>query len=549
MRSFLALSLVALSSCYDDGAYKAILAHQAAQANTTSSSGEGSGPVGITVTVTGVTSGESSSTTETSSGTEGGGEGEGEIEPQVFLQVSPPVLEVAGPVAFTVEHSSEIERLALFEGDSDEPTLEWLADEAPPPLLVTRRENSDVLAFTVRGYDAEDRSSVSDPAFVQLLLPPPGTLLWEKTFEVGNKGRGRSVASGLVKDEPKIIVGFDSNTKARAGRFTAEGDMELVAPASSAPVSTVSAVALDQAGNILAVGTDTIDDESRPWLALIDPHTADVNYLFKGKVGEVATGLALDAESGRIYVSGHSPGDKPSASDARIWVLSETGALFWTKTWERPVDELYKGLPVDVAYGIAVLENGDPVLVGESSYQPPGDKPPPPIENWAFALRYNSNGTLDADKTWTSEGALSSAGAHAVIPDRDNGLLVAGWSSIAEGAPRQATFFGFGEFLKAADLYTVEATHQHTAQGLARLPTGDMVLAMDVDNTDDGVYFAELRGVEGLFGPPPWHQDFGGDGIVGRVSQVTLTANAHILVVGTRVTAGINTMFLAALHP
>jgi len=26
--------------------------------------------------------------------------------------------------------------------------------------------------------------------------------------------------------------------------------------------------------------TDTIDDESRPWLAQIDPHTADVNYLF-----------------------------------------------------------------------------------------------------------------------------------------------------------------------------------------------------------------------------------------------------------------------------
>jgi len=165
------------------------------------------------------------------------------------------------------------------------------------------------------------------------------TLLWEKTFEVGSKGRGRSVASGLVKDEPKIIVGFDSDTKARAGRFTAEG--ELMAPASSAPVSTVSAVALDQAGKILAVGTDTIDDESRPWLAQIDPHTADVSYLFKGEVGEVATGLALDPKSERIYVSGHSPGDKPSASDARIWVLSETGALFWTKTWERPVDELY----------------------------------------------------------------------------------------------------------------------------------------------------------------------------------------------------------------
>ncbi len=209
----------------------------------------------------------------------------------------------------------------------------------------------------------------------------------------------------------------------------------------------------------------------------------------------------------------------------------------------------FQGVPVDVALGVAVLENGDPVVVGESSYQPPGNNPPPPIERWAFANRYNSDGTLEPDKTWTSQNALDTAGARAVIPDVDNGLLVAGWSSVAEGLPRQATIFGFGELLKAADLYMVEATHRHTAQGIARLPTGEMVLAMDVDNTDDGVYFAQIRGVEGLFDPPPWSQDFGGDGFIGRVAQVTLTANAHILVVGTRATAGINTVYLAALHP
>jgi len=147
----------------------------------------------------------SASATGTSSGTEGGTEGEGEIEPQIFLEVSPAVLEVAGPLVFTVEHSAEIERLALFKGESDEPTSEWLAGEEPPPLLVTRRENPDVISFTVRGYDAEDNPSLSNPAFVQLQLSPPGTVLWEKTFDVQDDGWGRSVASVVIKDEPRLL--------------------------------------------------------------------------------------------------------------------------------------------------------------------------------------------------------------------------------------------------------------------------------------------------------------------------------------------------------
>lgn len=550
MRSFrlVALALAVTTSCYDESAYQMVLDHQKGLTgtDTSSTSGESSAPGGESVT--GYSSGDSASATGTSSGTDGGTEGEGEIEPQVILEVSPAVLEVAGPLVFTVEHSAEIERLALFQGESDEPTLEWLAGDEPPPLLVTRKEKLDVLSFTVRGYDAEDNPSLSNPAFVQLQLPPPGTVLWEKTFEVGGEGWGRSVASGVINDEPKIILGFDHETNARVGRYTADGDPELIVPASSAPTSTVSAVALDQVGQILAVGNETIGGESRPWLAQIDPHTAEVNHLFKGKAGEVATGLAIDADSARIYVSGYSPDAMLSRPDSRIWALSADGALIWTRTWERPIKKNDQGLPADMALGVAVLENGDPVLVGESSFQAPGE-PVPPLESWAFAHRYNPDGVLEVEKSWTSENALDTAGARAVIPDGDNGLLIAGWSSVAEGAPRQATIFGFGELLKAAEIYTAEATHRHTAQAVARLPSGEMVLAMDVDDTDDGVYFAEVRGVDGLFDPPPWRQDFGGDGIIGRVAHVTLTADAHILVVGTRATAGVNEMFLAALHP
>ncbi len=194
MRSFVLLVLLPLAlalttSCYDDSVYDMLLEQQKGLTGTNTGSTSGESTASGGESVTGDSSGDSASATGTSSGTDGGSgggtEGEGEIEPQVILGVSPAVLEVAGPLVFTVEHSAEIERLALFQGESDEPTLEWLAGDEPPPLLVTRKESVDVLSFTVRGYDAEDNPSLSNPAFVHLQLPPPGTVLWEKTFEVG----------------------------------------------------------------------------------------------------------------------------------------------------------------------------------------------------------------------------------------------------------------------------------------------------------------------------------------------------------------------------
>jgi hypothetical protein len=72
---------------------------------------------------------------------------------------------------------------------------------------------------------------------------------------------------------------------------------------------------------------------------------------------------------------------------------------------------------------------------------------------------------------------------------------------------------------------------------------------MDVDDKDQAAYYAEIRGVDGDFGPPAWSHVFDGEGAIGRVGELTVTMNGHILVVGTRMNAGTNTMFLAALHP
>lgn len=165
------LVLVVTSSCYDDSTYDDLVALTASRETSSTGALDPSASASGVGTSTGDSSGASStSATDPSSGTDSGGEGEGTIEPQVFLEVSPAVLHVAGPLVFAVEHSSEVERFALFEGESDEPRLEWLAGDPPPPLLVTRGEFTEVRTFTVRGYDADDNFGVSNPAAAAEIL-------------------------------------------------------------------------------------------------------------------------------------------------------------------------------------------------------------------------------------------------------------------------------------------------------------------------------------------------------------------------------------------
>ncbi len=189
-----------------------------------------------------------------------------------------------------------------------------------------------------------------------------------------------------------------------------------------------------------------------------------------------------------------------------------------------------------------MLDNGDPCLVGESRLQP---EKPDPLELSAFAHRYNPDGSLDPDQTWTSQGTLDSASAYAVTPDRDNGLLVSGWSSVALNAPPQATVFAFGELLEEAELYMAEVAGPRIAKGVMRLHAGDLVVALDVDGTDQ----AQVRGVTGLFGPPDWVHDLAGGGDTSEVSSLLRTSNGHILVFGTHRKVGSSTMFLSLLHP
>ncbi len=532
--------------CYDESIYDDLVDLDDAYGDSsTSGSSSTSGPTSVTVSGSASTTDGSGSATTSGTESASGSGGEGEVEPQIALAVAPSVLTVAGHLAITVEHSADVERIELFQGTDAEPVLVWHAGEAPPELLVTRGTFGEQRHFRARGYDAEDNYGVSGEVFVELQLPKPGTLLLEESFAVGSVGEGRAVVAGSIVGEPQLLVAHDDDQSAIVGRYTAQGTPQMKAAPSEAPISVPTGIALDGDEKIIAVGVDLIVDQERAWVARVDPHTAAVELLFQGKLGEAATGCAIDPVSKRIYVSGYGPGKYGDAAhDAMLWALSEDGAPLWTKKWERPISDKDKGEPFDRASAVAVLDDGDPVIVGESRFQPKDDKAP--LEVWAFAHRYSPSGALAENKSWTSAGVPFGASAHAVTPDRDNGLLVAGWSRVIEGAPRQATVFVFGPLLEEAEIYTSEPSGDWTAKGAARLPTGDFVYASDFDGL--GRHDAEVRGIAGLFGEPAWSYVFAAEDVA-RVGALTLTRDAHIIVVWTRRAKGLNTMFLAALHP
>jgi len=538
---------VLLGGCYDDSIYDDLLDLNAAYESDTTGSGSTSGYSSVTVTNTGPTS--DGSDTATTSGTESasgsGGDGEGETKPQIALHVSPPVLTVAGHLSIAVEHTPDVDRIELFQGMDEEPVLMWDAGEAPPELLVTRGEFGEQRQFRARGYDADDNYAVSGEVFVELQLPKPGTLLFEENFAVGATGEARAVAAGAIAGEPQLLVAHDDDQSATVGRYTGLGMPQMKAPLSGAPLSVPTGVALDADEKIIAVGVDLVVDKEQAWVVRVDPHTAAVEKLFEGKLGEAATGCAVDPDSGRIYVSGYGPGKfGDAAHDAILWALSADGSMIWVKKWERSVPkDTDKGEPIDRASAVAVLDDGDPVIVGESRFKPKET----PLEIWAFAHRYTPNGALTEDKSWTSASASFAASAHAVTRDRENGVLVAGWSQVIEGAPRQATVFAFGPLLEEAEIHTSEPSGDWTAKGVARLPTGDFVYASDFDD-GLGRHDVEVRGIAGLFGEPAWTRVFAAEDVA-RVGALTLTRNAHIIVVGTRRAMGLNTMFIAALHP
>ncbi|MEZ4313760.1 MAG: hypothetical protein R3F14_37545 [Polyangiaceae bacterium] len=539
------LSLIA--GCYNSDAFDKLSAHDSS--SSTSSNPETATSV-VSVTVSASGTGASTSGSGVDSSTAEGGDPEdeptsgttsGSVGPTVSLTVDPPILQLAGPVEFTVEHSADAVRFELWDAiDNEHFQSEWLKGQKPPPYVITKGAPGETRSLTVRAYDSEGNVGVSTPATVELQLPASGTTLWETEVALDDVSQARAITSGMYTNSVAVFPGYDAGHAARVSRVNAQGKVNVNAPVAE-PLSTTTGVALTPDGFILAAGVDLLENNKNAgWVARVNPTDAGVERIWTGKIGESYTGLAYDPEAERIYLSGYAPKGS-EAPDARLWALSADGAdLLWTMAWQRPFDD-QDNLedPSDRGLAVAVLENGDVALVGETWHLPDEKKKP---DRWAFVLRYTAGGLLAEDMVWTSAASVEYAGALAVSADVDNGILVAGWSSPLEGG-HQATIWAFNELLQPAELYS-QGLANTTSKAVARLTTGEIVTVVDVD-TDERHDF-EVRALESGF-TSAWARVFSG-GSETRGAAVTITPHGHIVVAGTRVEANTSTMLLIGLH-
>jgi len=550
-----ALALIlAEGGCYDDSLATDLLG---LSGDGSSSSTGGAEPPGVTTipwttggtSTEGTSAGGDSQTSDTSTGgTTSGGDSQtaGDAGPSVSLSVSPNILWEAGFVTLAVEHEASVVLLELWDAiDEEQPQFSWTPDEPPPPYLLTRGE---LRHLTVRAIDEQGNEGISDVATVALQLPSRGTTLWEESVELGDLAQGRAVTAGYIKGDLSVVAGFDVDSRATLGRFSSVGDPALNIPPATA-ASATTGVAIMKDSSVLATGVDWIGGQPRSWLASVDPFTAEVTVLSTGHLGDTATGLAVDHELGRVYVSGYSKPVGSTAADARIWARTISGDLLWTRTWERPVDDpQYEGDPNDLGLAVAVLDNHDPVLVGETRFI--SDEPWAKMEYWAFVHRYDANGEFNPkSKSWTSPEVFNTAGAYAVARDENNGILVAGWTSQDPEISRQATILAFDELLTEGEAHHWGPSGFWNAKGVARLQTGDLVYLTDVDIDDEGRHDFEVRAIDAVsFELASWTKVVTGEKGA-RVAGLTVTPEGHIVVIGTSIQEDGTSMILQGLHP
>jgi len=542
--------ILAASACYDDSVYADLQRLTSSRESSSTTDADAAGGTTQASTTSADTTGGAmdSLTGDSADGSSTGGEGQtgGDADPSVSLSVNPEILYQAGFVTLAVSYEGSPEKLELWDAvDDQHPQHTWTPGEPPPPYLITRGE---LRYLTVRAVYGDGEVGMSDVATVALQFPSPGTTLWEKSVEQGSEAQGRAVSSDYIKGELSVVAGFDVDNGARVGRFSAVGEPGLYAPPATA-VSATTGVAIMTDGSVLATGVDLIEGQPRPWLASIEPYTGEVTILSTGQLGETATGIAVDHELGRVYVSGYTKPKGAAAADAMIWAKEISGTDLWNRRWERPVeDDDDLGQANDLGLAVAVLDNHDPVLVGETRLLP--KNPENGLQHWAFVHRFDSSGGYSPkSKSWMSSEVFNAAGAYAVARDDDNGLLVAGWTSQDAKASRQATILAFDPLLTEAESHHFGPAGFWNAKGVARLETGDVVYVTDADVEDEGRHDFEVRAIDTLsFGTASWTKVIAGaEGA--RAAGLTVSPEGHIVVIGTSIDKDGTSMTLRGLHP
>lgn len=238
-------------------------------------------------------------------------------------------------------------------------TLLWSRDDA---LTATSNDSSQGLALHPQGGVVVAGSSIVSPSlrFVSIArVDADGNRLWSKT-EIGIPGYADPIACDA---QGGVHVCGSIGRSAKMWNYTADG-VATTSPVYDPgvfnglqEVANFQSIAIDSAGDVVAVGTGTVEDRGNRGLVIVyDPSGTPIaqNALVESpQGGQHALSIVTLAANGRILVGGARLGNP---NDAFAAALDPTCATSWT--YVRPSgDTRDAGVPFlrDDGAGIALV--------------------------------------------------------------------------------------------------------------------------------------------------------------------------------------------------
>jgi len=212
---------------------------------------------------------------------------------------------------------------------------------------------------------------------------------WAKRFNSGGTVNDMVVAMALDTSNNIIVTGWIQTTDQNANFCTVKYNPAGIflwsaifnRPAGSNSIDQPTALGVDIQGNIYVTGASERTGYGTNDYCTIKYNSSGVQqwvrrYNRGGIRGHISNAIAID-NLGFVYVTGASQGDNINYDIATI-KYTQNGDSVWVRRYDSPyhLD--------DVAYSIAVDNNGDVYIVGGISYASNSTK--------IIALKYNSNG-------------------------------------------------------------------------------------------------------------------------------------------------------------
>ncbi|WP_456423579.1 protein kinase domain-containing protein, partial [Thermococcus sp.] len=267
-------------------------------------------------------------------------------------------------------------------------------------------ENGDII---VTGYTESFGAGKKD-AWV-LRLNANGNIKWQKTY--GGKSIDEANAVAIADNGDIIIAGntFSFGTVIEdiwVLRLDSEGNVKWAKTYGGESTDHAHAVAIADNGDIIVAGdTDSFGDSRDVWVLRLDSNGNvkwQKTYGGSGWDGYWDVNVAI-APNGDIIVAGDTDSFGAGGRDFWILRLDANGNVKWQKT--------YGGSGWDVAYAVAIADNGDIIVAGKTYSFGAG-------YGDAWVLRLDENGNVKWQKIY------GGGNSKAVILTENGDIIVVG---------------------------------------------------------------------------------------------------------------------------